>query len=579
MAIASLSPARRAASVLATLQRSATATELSAILGRSAACVRDDLADAIAGGRVHREVVGRRNIYTAVDVHPDEAERAFAARAIATWMERSGRVPAAVVADGWLAAGREARAAAFLEAAGIEAELRGDDATAITLLERAGALQRDAEKRTALVRRIAAVERRCGRFASAEGRLVRLLEPSPAPANARAALDLAELRLDRGDPDEALAVLAHARRGARDQQLQAEVRLAADAVHAARGTPRRTAHAPYEREPLRLRYRRALAQARTLRLGGAPRAAALVARDALASADDGTPRCALELEAMRALVWIEPLAQVRAFAAECVDRARACGDATAAAVLALEAAYWAVQAGDRLDAQRWLRGRPLHAHRSADEPTAMAIALLTGGQAAPPDEDLVAAVERAALADDLERLGAAVADASPAPYARTLVERFSRALPHDVVVPRLAAAAARLRTASRARLLLGVRRAAESEPATLLDAVLACAAASERACRAEERRHRAEEAATAFSRFGWSREAAYARSLAGSEPQLSPRLAAIAQLAAAGRTNAQIASQLGISAHTVQHHVSAVLRELGLRSRWQLADREALPPR
>ncbi len=55
--------------------------------------------------------------------------------------------------------------------------------------------------------------------------------------------------------------------------------------------------------------------------------------------------------------------------------------------------------------------------------------------------------------------------------------------------------------------------------------------------------------------------------------QLSPRERQVAVLAAAGRTNRQIAQELYLSPKTVDKHVQAVLRKLGLRSRTSLAGR------
>lgn len=53
--------------------------------------------------------------------------------------------------------------------------------------------------------------------------------------------------------------------------------------------------------------------------------------------------------------------------------------------------------------------------------------------------------------------------------------------------------------------------------------------------------------------------------------QLSPRQRQVAQLAAAGLTNDEIARRLSLSARTVDKHVGAALRKLGLHSRRSLA--------
>jgi DNA-binding CsgD family transcriptional regulator len=52
---------------------------------------------------------------------------------------------------------------------------------------------------------------------------------------------------------------------------------------------------------------------------------------------------------------------------------------------------------------------------------------------------------------------------------------------------------------------------------------------------------------------------------------LSPRERQVAELAAAGRTNKEIAQELFLSTHTVAQHVAAVLRKVGARSRTELA--------
>ena len=52
---------------------------------------------------------------------------------------------------------------------------------------------------------------------------------------------------------------------------------------------------------------------------------------------------------------------------------------------------------------------------------------------------------------------------------------------------------------------------------------------------------------------------------------LSVREAEIAQIAAAGTSNQEIASLLAISPRTVERHITNVLTKLGLRNRTELA--------
>lgn len=106
--------------------------------------------------------------------------------------------------------------------------------------------------------------------------------------------------------------------------------------------------------------------------------------------------------------------------------------------------------------------------------------------------------------------------------------------------------------------------------------------------RAAARRHAAE-AARRFEEIGARRwrelatrelaalEGSPSEGVTGAEV-LSSRELAVARLAAAGATNREIGEQLYLSARTVETHLSAVFRKLGVRNRRELAARAADEP-
>lgn len=64
-----------------------------------------------------------------------------------------------------------------------------------------------------------------------------------------------------------------------------------------------------------------------------------------------------------------------------------------------------------------------------------------------------------------------------------------------------------------------------------------------------------------------------ARSPLALHHRLTPREVQVAQLVAEGRTNHDVAKVLGVSQHTVRHHVARVLAKLGVARRGELAAR------
>jgi DNA-binding NarL/FixJ family response regulator len=70
------------------------------------------------------------------------------------------------------------------------------------------------------------------------------------------------------------------------------------------------------------------------------------------------------------------------------------------------------------------------------------------------------------------------------------------------------------------------------------------------------------------ARVGWRRAGGRTRTTPSGA--LTPQEQAVADLARAGRTNKEIASQLYLSVNTVETHLAHVFRKLGISRRWQL---------
>ncbi|MDQ2679486.1 MAG: helix-turn-helix transcriptional regulator [Candidatus Eremiobacteraeota bacterium] len=88
-------------------------------------------------------------------------------------------------------------------------------------------------------------------------------------------------------------------------------------------------------------------------------------------------------------------------------------------------------------------------------------------------------------------------------------------------------------------------------------------------------RAHARSAVKAFTRIGRVREADMARALAERSDQtvrLTQRERQIAALITRGLTNRAVAEYLGISERTAESHVCSIMKRLGIRSRYQLAD-------
>ncbi|RIQ23130.1 response regulator transcription factor, partial [Jiangella rhizosphaerae] len=78
-------------------------------------------------------------------------------------------------------------------------------------------------------------------------------------------------------------------------------------------------------------------------------------------------------------------------------------------------------------------------------------------------------------------------------------------------------------------------------------------------------------ATSAARRHGLSVPARHRGGRRGYGSQLSPREREVAELAAKGRSNKEIAAELYLSVNTVARHITTAMRKLGVRSRAAIA--------
>jgi DNA-binding CsgD family transcriptional regulator len=168
---------------------------------------------------------------------------------------------------------------------------------------------------------------------------------------------------------------------------------------------------------------------------------------------------------------------------------------------------------------------------------------------------------------------------SQAPGARTRLDtRLGLLSPGTFLAPTVALVAARelsIEAAARFSNTLST-----THPAAIATRNLVCAIIASR--RHEKAGPFARAAAASFAALGWPAFAAaasafgddgvpVAKAKAIVTPLLTNREFEVARLVATGKTNASIASLLGVGVKTVEKHVSSILGKLGARSRAQIA--------
>jgi DNA-binding NarL/FixJ family response regulator len=118
-----------------------------------------------------------------------------------------------------------------------------------------------------------------------------------------------------------------------------------------------------------------------------------------------------------------------------------------------------------------------------------------------------------------------------------------------------------------ARLLAGRALAAAGHRDEAVESLKRAAADAARGCGFRMR----DEAALQLRALGEGLPAETRRVASGGNGELSPREQEVADLVALGRSNKQVAATLFLSDRTVEYHLSAVYRKLGVRSRTELA--------
>ena len=118
-----------------------------------------------------------------------------------------------------------------------------------------------------------------------------------------------------------------------------------------------------------------------------------------------------------------------------------------------------------------------------------------------------------------------------------------------------------------ARLLAGRALAAAGRSEEAVESLQRAAADAAQGCGFRMR----DEAALQLRALGEALPAGTRRFTGAGDGELSPREREIADLVAGGRSNKEVAAALFLSDRTVEYHLSAVYRKLGVRSRTELA--------